>query len=268
MNVPRERSMKWKRIVSILCSLSLVAGMVPSALATDRAATDGDTANGSSLSDHVLSNTVTPSGIVLNLFDYWVTNNRTDADTSTGAEYSDRGINNGHYLKFSSSGLGDQSNSINKWIGSSTPRSGIVAPQLSGGYPELTAGKVYDGNGNTTKKQSLEYLFDKSEPTGKKTFWNVQGLLQVDDDGYYYYNADSKKLWGATDHKGYQTANYAVFDENANSFKLYDTWGVQATGGSTNKPQGSSFPLPPRPRCSPSAERASCPAAFGPIAPR
>ena len=194
------------------------------------------------IDDHVVSNTVTPSGIVLNLFDYWVTNKRTDPDTSTGDDYSNRGINQDHYLKFSSSGLGDQSNSINKWIGSSTPRSGIVAPQLSGGYPELTADKVYDGNGNTTEKQSLEYLFDKSAQTGKKTFWNVQGLLQVDKDGYYYYNADYQKRWDK-DHKGYQTANYAVFDETTNSFKLYDTWGVQATGGSTNKPQGQFFPF-------------------------
>ncbi len=234
--------MKWRRIVSILCSLSLVAGMVPSALAADRAATDGDTANGSSLSDHVVKNTVTPSGIVLNLFDYWVTDNRTDADNSTGADYSDKGINKDHYLKFSSSGLGDQANSINKWTGNSTPRSGIVAPQLSGGYPELTAGKFYDGNRNTTKKQSLDYLFDKSAQTGKEPFWNVQGLLQVDDDGYYYYNADSKKLWDAN-HKGYRTANYAVFDESKNSFKLYDIWGVQASGGAANKPQGQFFPF-------------------------
>lgn len=198
------------------------------------------------IDDHVVSNTVTPSGIVLNLFDYWVTNNRTDADNSTGDDYSNRGINNGHYLKFSSSGLGDKSTSINHWTGDSTPRSGIVAPQLSGGYPELTAGKVYDGNGNTTEKQSLEYLFDKSEPTGKKTFWNVQGLLQVDDDGYYYYNADSKKIQGK-DHKGYQTANYAFFNESKNSFKLYDTWGVQAAGGDdpTKRPQGQFFPFTP-----------------------
>ena len=228
MKKPLPKYPKWKSIISICCVLSLFAGMVPSVAAVG-------------IDDHVVSNTVTPSGIVLNLFDYWVTNNRKDPDTSTGDDYSNRGINNGHYLKFSSSGLGNQDNSINKWIGSSTPRSGIVAPQLSGGYPELMAGKVYDGNGNTTEKQSLEYLFDKSEPTGKKTFWNVQGLLQVDDDGYYYYNADSKKLWG-TDHKGYQTANYAVFDENANSFKLYDTWGVVAAGGN-NIAQGQFFPF-------------------------
>lgn len=208
--------------------------MVPSVAAVD------------AIDDHVVSNTVTPSGIVLNLFDYWVTNKRTDPDTGTGKDYSNSGINNGHYLKFSSTGLGDQDNSINKWIGSSTPRSGIVAPQLSGGYPELTEGKVYDENKNTTKKQSLEYLFDKSAQTGKKTFWNVQGLLQVDKDGYYYYNADAKKCWNGTDHSGYQTANYAVFDEAKNSFKLYDTWGVQATGGSddpANRPQGQFFPF-------------------------
>ena len=195
------------------------------------------------IDDHVVSNTVTPSGIVLNLFDYWVTNNRTDPDNSTGDDYSDRGINKDHYLKFRSSGLGDQSNSINKWTSNSTPRSGIVAPKLSGGYPELMAGKVYDGSGNTSKKQSLEYLFDKSAQTGKETFWNVQGLLQVDDDGYYYYNADSNKIWGS-DHKGYQTANYAVFDETTNSFKLYDTWGVVAAGGN-NIAQGQFFPFTP-----------------------
>lgn len=228
MKKPLPKYPKWKSIISICCVLSLFAGMVPSVAAVG-------------IDDHVVSNTVTPSGIVLNLFDYWVTNKRTDADTSTGDEYSNRGINNGHYLKFSSSGLGDQSNSINKWIGSSTPRSGIVAPQLSGGYPELMAGKVYDGSGNTTKQQSLEYLFDKSAQTGKETFWNVQGLLQVDKDGYYYYNADYQKRWDK-DHKGYQTANYAVFDETTNSFKLYDTWGVQAVGGN-NSIQGQFFPF-------------------------
>ena len=233
MKKPLPKYLKWKSIISICCVLSLFAGMVPTASA----------AGGSSVDDHVVSNTVTPSGIVLNLFDYWVTNKRTDPDTGTGKDYSNSGINNGHYLKFSSTGLGDQDNSINKWIGSSTPRSGIVAPQLSGGYPELTAGKVYDENKNTTKKQSLEYLFDKSAQTGKQTFWNVQGLLQVDKDGYYYYNADANKVWNGTDHSGYQTANYAVFDETKNSFKLYNTWGVQATGGSTNKPQGQFFPF-------------------------
>ena len=234
MKKPLPKYPKWKSIISICCVLSLFAGMVPSVAAVG-------------IDDHVVSNTVTPSGIVLNLFDYWVTNNRTDADTSTDAAYSNRGINKGHYLKFSSTGLGDQSNSINKWTSNSTPRSGIVAPQLSGGYPELTAGKVYDGNGSTTKNQSLEYLFDKSAQTGKETFWNVQGLLQVDKDGYYYYNADSKKLWGDANHNGYETANYAVFDKDTNSFKLYDTWGVQATGGTdpTKRPQGQFFPFTP-----------------------
>ena len=122
MKKPLPKYPKWKSIISICCVLSLFAGMVPTASA----------AGGSSVDDHVVSNTVTPSGIVLNLFDYWVTGNRTDPDNSTGDDYSNRGINNGHYLKFSSTGLGDQDNSINKWIGSSTPRSGIVAPQLSG----------------------------------------------------------------------------------------------------------------------------------------
>ena len=233
--------MKWRRIVSILCSLSLVAGMVPSALAADRAATDGDTANGSSLSDHVVKNTVTPSGIVLNLFDYWVTDNRTDADTSTGAEYSDKGINKDHYLKFST-GIGAEGKSINNWTKSSAPFSGIVEKKLVGGYPQVAEGLIYDSS-NTTQKQSLAYLFDKSTQDGKETFWNVQGLLQVDSDGYYYYNADNKKCWNGTNHSGYQTANFAEFNKTTNRFALYDSWGVNASGDEADSLQGQFFPF-------------------------
>ena len=238
---------KWKSFISIFCVLALFAGMVPTAAA----------ANGSAVDDHVVTNTVTPSGIVLNLFDYWVTDNQTDADTNTplaqdGQEaYWNKKINKDHALKFTSQGTGNTS--INQWTGSSSVYPGIVQDQLLGGYPVLKEGNLYSANwsqwgsglplNQNATAESLSYLFDRSQQEGKETFWNVQGLLQIDDDGYYYYNADTQKCWKGTDHSGYQTANYAVFDKNTNSFKLYDSWGVNASGAAASSVQGQFFPF-------------------------
>ena len=105
-------------------------------------------------------------------------------------------------------------------------------------------------NGQTTE-ESLAYLFDQSEqidattedgtPTGtlgKKTYWDVGGLLQIDRDGYYYYNADysKSKVAGGS----YQSANYAYFDE-----------GSKTPGASrrsvlaTSRASSSPLPIPP-----------------------
>lgn len=57
---------------------------------------------------------------------------------------------------------------------------------------------------------------------------DVDGLLQVDDQGYYYYNSQD---------------NFAQFTADANgsgSFTLYDRWGVRAAGSS---PNGQFFPF-------------------------
>ena len=106
-------------------------------------------------------------------------------------------------------------------------------------------------NGQTTE-ESLAYLFDQSEqidattedgtPTGtlgKKTYWDVGGLLQIDRDGYYYYNADysKSKVAGGS----YQSANYAYFDEGSKTFKVYDTWGIKKIGAGNQ--QGQFFPF-------------------------
>ena len=236
---------RWKSFVSIFCVLALFAGMVPTASAAG------------GVEAHVVSNTVMPSGIVLNLFDYWVTDNRTDPDTETPLasgnqqKYWNTGINQNHALKFTSLGTGNKS--INQWTGySGGVYSGIVQDRLLGNYPVLKAGNLYSANtqgsglplNQTTAAESLDYLFDKSEQTGKKAFWNVQGLLQIDSDGYYYYNADTTKCWKSTDanHSGYQTANYAAFDEKTNSFKLYDSWGVQSAGADSSA-KGQFFPF-------------------------
>ena len=60
-------------------------------------------------------------------------------------------------------------------------------------------------------QQSLAYLFDESKQEGKEPHFNVSGLLQVDAEGYYYYDS---------------TENYAAYDEQSNSFNVYDTAGV------------------------------------------
>lgn len=71
-------------------------------------------------------------------------------------------------------------------------------------------------------KASLQYLFDPdTQNDGKKSYPEVTGLFQIDDDGYYYY--DARK-------------NYAELktDEDSNSFTLYDGPAVWRTDGGWN----------------------------------
>ena len=63
------------------------------------------------------------------------------------------------------------------------------------------------------------------ESQGKASFSDVKGLLQVDKDGYYYYNSRQ---------------NYAVFYEADNAFTLYEHPGVIPGGTS---PVGQFFPF-------------------------
>ena len=184
------------------------------------------------LSNHTVPG-VSPRGTTINVFDYWITG-QDDPDNVTQSLLNDRGqlntlytqgINgNNHVLKFGA-GMGTQSggsinsNSVNYWTNSSAPRQGIVSNQLGAdGYPVLS------GTGNIGTS-SLGYLFDSSEAAGKAAYMDVDGLLQVDDQGYYYYNSQ---------------ANFAQFNEGGNSFTLYDRWGVRAGGAS---PNGQFFPF-------------------------
>src|SRR5699024_5250212 len=94
---------------------------------------------------------------------------------------------------------------INDYTGTSAPRTGMVQPTLQDGYPQL----VQSG-------QSLNYLFNPSLPNaGKASYANVRNLLQIDQDGYYYYDC---------------TLNFAQFDETTNAFILYDGPGVRTAG--------------------------------------
>lgn len=229
------------RALSLLCALAIFVSLIPAALAA--APTEEQ------LENHIVKDTVTPAGIQINLFDYWVTS-QTKNDTGDSAQ-DNTGINKDHHLRFTNR----ESGAINAYTHSAAPRPEIVQNQLKDGYPVLTAGKstgVSNLNNGQTTEESLAYLFDQSEqidattedgtPTGtlgKKTYWDVGGLLRIDDDGYYYYNADYNKSKAAGG--SYQSANYAYFDEGSKTFKVYDTWGIKKIGAGNQ--QGQFFPF-------------------------
>lgn len=173
-------------------------------------------------------------GTVINLFDYWVNEDETDAagnvisgrylpDTEEYNRY-DTGINQGHELKFllnASTWLGNNGfpqEKYNVWTGSKAVCQGIVNETLTGGYPTLAIG---------SEKESLAYLFDPyMQNDYKKSYTNVSGLMQVNSDGYYYYNSQK---------------NYAEFDGQRN-ITLYTVPGVLPGGSS---PKGQFFPFNP-----------------------
>jgi len=158
-----------------------------------------------------LTTTVSPSGTTINLFDYWV----TGKDEGQVGGKKDEGINQGHALQFTTDGkTGIGHLPLNCWTGYSGHGvlQGIVAKELGNdGYPYLSGALQESGN-NT---ESLAYLFDPAysgdSAQYRTTYQNVGNLLQIDDDGYYYYNS---------------AVNYAEFDQDANQFLLYPDWAV------------------------------------------
>lgn len=164
-----------------------------------------------------------PQGTVINLFDYWTTSQ--DAGDFTPNPNLNSGINKNRDLKFS---MGNNASGMNNWTGSSAPYSGMVQNTLdSNGYPTLRT-SYSEGIFYTT---SLDYLFNNYDSTtdgaskveGKKAYTNVDGLMQVNDDGYYYYDS---------------TRNFASYDSTTNGMKLYNKPAVQF--GNTN---GQFFPF-------------------------
>lgn len=218
-------------IGAVFAALLLLVVALPQAYAAI-----GDAVAPRAVSDHTVSG-VSPRGTTINVFDYWITS-QDDPDNVTQALVNDQGelnerykqgINANHTLKFGA-GMGTSTDNneslinswdINYWTGDSAPRQGIVSDTLTDGYPSLSG---TDGIGT----ESLSYLFDGSTQTGKAAYMDVDGLLQVDDQGYYYYNSQD---------------NFAQFTADANgsgSFTLYDRWGVRAAGSS---PNGQFFPF-------------------------
>lgn len=164
-----------------------------------------------------------PQGTVINLFDYWTTSQ--DADDFTPSPDLNSGINKNRDLKFSK---GNNASGMNNWTGSSEPYSRMVQNTLdSNGYPTLRT-SYSEGIFYTS---SLDYLFNNYDSTtegaskveGKKAYTNVDGLMQVNHDGYYYYDS---------------TQNFASYDSTTNGMKLYNKPAVKF--GDTN---GQFFPF-------------------------
>jgi pilin isopeptide linkage protein/fibro-slime domain-containing protein len=165
---------------------------------------------------------VSPQGTTINVFDYWLSG-QDDNDQSNPVNYQNRGINSGEVLKFGN-GMGttqDTNNlnrtNVNHWTGNKNVRPGIVSSTLTDGYPALSSRLGND---------SLAYLFDPTVThDGKASYSDVTGLLQVDGDGYFYYNSQD---------------NFAELNTSTNAFVLYDEWGVSSGGHS---PNGQFFPF-------------------------
>lgn len=162
--------------------------------------------------DDVLTDAVSPVGTTINLFDYWITG-QFEPDNVDPANL-DQGINAGHLLWFLKNAY-NQPNPINNYTGSARPRTGIVRNLLQNGYPALTE-----------DDQSLAYLFNPSLPNaGKASYPGVRDLLQIDAQGYYYYDS---------------AQNFAQYNQSTNSFILYSEPGVNPSGAS---PRGQFFPF-------------------------
>lgn len=182
-----------------------------------------------------LVNGLSPSGTTIDLFDYWITK-QFDADnfdiTHDGTNHYDMGINQNHAIIFGRgiSGEYNTTGAWNQWTGNSDPHKGIVKNKLGDdGYPSLkdlnmsTAPWLSGYNGN----ESLAYLFNpNTSEEGKASYKDVKGLLQVDNEGYYYYDS---------------TKNYAVYYDDNKSFALYDSPGINGGGGA--KTVGQFFPF-------------------------
>lgn len=169
---------------------------------------------------HILDTAVNPSGTTINLFDYWLYDSesqRFDPDDSSSSDGFNE-INQGLKFNYGAQWKGNH----NLASSSSYVNAGIVENLLGyQGLPVLNSAYNVGAAEGTELSMFLPMIahFDPSlDQPGKKSFTNVQDLLQIDEEGYYYY--DSKK-------------NFAEFNENTNSFNLYDSPGVvtSAYGG-------------------------------------
>lgn len=192
----------------------------------------GDAASAAA-ADHVVDDTVSPSGTTIDLFDYWLT---TEGGPENPGNITSAGINAGNQLWFSDGipegGNGDYGKTINHYGGGGKgPHFGIVAPELGhDGYPVLAEGNKYslaDG-GRQTEPRSLAYLFNPLVSSAyKRSYANATGLLRLDADGYYYYNS---------------MQNFASYNKDANRFVLYDGAAVDGSGFADST-KGMFFPF-------------------------
>lgn len=198
---------KLRRVIKSLLMLLVVAALI--LLPSEKAQ--------AAVRDHILTDTVDPDGVTINLFDYWVTTPDEDGQT-INRDTEESGINQG-FLQFG--GKGD-SKGINGWNQGPIYQK-IVNPLLgSDGYPVL-AGE---------SSESLAYLFNPDDATYgdyKRQYKNVTGLFRVNTEtGNYYY--DSRE-------------NYAAFNEDKNAFEVYPDWGMRWSHENADQTNGYFFPF-------------------------
>lgn len=165
----------------------------------------------------IVENTTETPGTTINLFDYWLDSRESnDNNEPDNVSVSGRGINAGHVLNFRKSAgnaFRPYANFTNNYVkyndytGNTDPCQGIVEDTLGAdGYPKLN--NLYTGNNSSRDgNESLKYLFDpNTSNNGKISYSDVDGLLQIDNDGYYYYDSER---------------NYAAFYPDSNAFALY-----------------------------------------------
>lgn len=189
---------------------------------------------------YLVGDAVSPGGTVINLFDYWVGDDRFAQDIGINAT-NETGINENHSLRFyGNSGIdGDYINTWNNVYGEGNGgiKPGIVNKTLDeNGFPKLN--KDYVKTNESSPGGSLKYLFDNSDyqsgQPGKVAFMDVKGLLQAgttedgDYNGYYFYDAEK---------------NFASLDEDSRTFQVFDTWGVKSTSLLAYNNNGQFFPF-------------------------
>ena len=109
-------------------------------------------------------------------------------------DYDRNAINNNHALKFKSVG---GPGTYNRYVGNGNGAyTGIVKTTLTKGYPSMATDK---GSG------SLAYLFGGTDDKAVTNHTPAGGLLTLDKDGYYGFDADSQ---------------YAAYDKTSKKFEL------------------------------------------------
>lgn len=156
-----------ERIVAVIVAIAMLGGMGYATTSTAMADDDGQTLE-------------QQAGISLGLHDY-----------------DRKAINNNHALQFMSVG---EPGTYNRYVGSSKGAyTGIVKTTLTNGYPAMAADKG---------SESLDYLFGgKSDDEAVTNYEPTGGLLALDENGYYGFDADSQ---------------YAAYNTTLKKFKLHD----------------------------------------------
>lgn len=189
-----------------------------------------------SQNENYMIDTVSPSNVKLDLFDYWLFDQYyyDQHGDSPIDKLVSSGVNNERALLFRKSG---GEGTWNAWTNSSGgARQGIVKNKLNNEtkYPDLNIANKFQAKGEWSTRQAynvnedLSYLFDVNEVNFSnygKGYSDVKGLFKINEDGNYYYSSHD---------------NFAEYDFTDNSFNVYNTWGVKNSGTS---PAGQFYPF-------------------------